>query len=522
MHRTAVLVFFAALWVASVCRAEDWPQWRGPGRDGVARSGVELIDGFGEEGPPLLWESGDIAGGPQGGYGSLAVVDGLVYVYSNWKYRVPIETRTITAQILEARGYRKDMPEQLRAKVEQARLSDERAGLERRQANGWATQWARENIEDRKWHRVAAMRILQGAEGVAAEKLALLGGVIDREFGTQADLDTWLADNGFTQEEIKQVKPWFPVFDPAAHDVVVCLDAGTGETVWKKQLAGGYSQHSSSSTPCIADGRCYVLGSDGQAYCFDAKTGDRLWQAETKGRPGRTMGSSFLVADGMAVVLGGVLMGLEADRGEQAWVQERVRGEYASPLGWRDGDRTLLLCNGGRETFCVDPQTGEVQWAVPGGGASTPVVSGDTMVVFTGTPQTGVIAYKLSAEAPEKAWSFKLRDRGSSPVVHEDHVYVIGGGGRAAVARCVALADGRLAWEQKVHAIEIASPVLADGKILVISRDRLLMYRATPEGYEQLGDAKLKLTQCTSPAIWDGLLYLRRNNAVVCYDMRRK
>src|SRR5437867_1575687 len=55
-------------------RANDWPQWLGPKRDGVWRE-TGLIDKFPPGGPHVLWRT------PIGtGYSGPAVADGRVYV----------------------------------------------------------------------------------------------------------------------------------------------------------------------------------------------------------------------------------------------------------------------------------------------------------------------------------------------------------------------------------------------------------------------------------------------------------
>ncbi len=55
--------------------AEDWPQWRGPGRDGVSRE-TGLADHWPASGPPLLWRIDGLGEG----YGAVSVVDGSLYV----------------------------------------------------------------------------------------------------------------------------------------------------------------------------------------------------------------------------------------------------------------------------------------------------------------------------------------------------------------------------------------------------------------------------------------------------------
>jgi hypothetical protein len=52
----------------------QWPQWRGPGRDGISRE-TGLLQQWPEAGPPLAWQ----ASGAGAGYSSFAVADGRLY-----------------------------------------------------------------------------------------------------------------------------------------------------------------------------------------------------------------------------------------------------------------------------------------------------------------------------------------------------------------------------------------------------------------------------------------------------------
>src|SRR5262245_58718698 len=52
MHR--ILALAAALLVAGIVCAADWPQWRGPNRDGVSKE-TGLLKSWPKDGPKLLW-----------------------------------------------------------------------------------------------------------------------------------------------------------------------------------------------------------------------------------------------------------------------------------------------------------------------------------------------------------------------------------------------------------------------------------------------------------------------------------
>src|SRR5207253_5307181 len=59
-------------------QAADWPQWRGPQRNGISDE-TGLLKEWPKEGPKLLWQVKDIGGG----YSTPAVVGDRLYIVSN-------------------------------------------------------------------------------------------------------------------------------------------------------------------------------------------------------------------------------------------------------------------------------------------------------------------------------------------------------------------------------------------------------------------------------------------------------
>lgn len=62
------------IWVASVCVAGDWNQFRGPDRDGKSPE-KGLLQSWPEGGPPLLWAYEELGQG----YATVSIVDGVIY-----------------------------------------------------------------------------------------------------------------------------------------------------------------------------------------------------------------------------------------------------------------------------------------------------------------------------------------------------------------------------------------------------------------------------------------------------------
>jgi hypothetical protein len=81
-NQTKVLVsLFLFLLCESNAQAQgEWPQWRGPNRDGHS-SETGLLKDWPKDGPPVLWKRTDIGGG----YSTPSVSNGRVYFMSNRK-----------------------------------------------------------------------------------------------------------------------------------------------------------------------------------------------------------------------------------------------------------------------------------------------------------------------------------------------------------------------------------------------------------------------------------------------------
>ncbi len=68
----AVLLWFS---LGALAWAADWPQWRGPNRDGIS-SETGLLDTWPKGGPPLVWKIQGLGEG----YSSPAIAGGRLFI----------------------------------------------------------------------------------------------------------------------------------------------------------------------------------------------------------------------------------------------------------------------------------------------------------------------------------------------------------------------------------------------------------------------------------------------------------
>lgn len=350
---------------------------------------------------------------------------------------------------------------------------------------------------------------------------------------------------------------------------LVCLDLATGDVVWDKSDSSKYTRFVHSGTPCVADGRVYVLGAERTARCYDASTGNIIWSRRLPGDfRDEFFASSFVVAGDTALVACGPLIALSTDDGQVRWQGDAPLDyqSHSSPAIWNAGTQSVAMVNtAGGKTQAYRISDGNKLWELQSGaGQSTPIVAGDLLLTYGSSRKSGLSAYRLAADAPDKqpelAWQFqRAADSGSTPVVRDDAVFVQG---EKRLAK-VRLSDGDTLWQTTM---KISNPrytsLIAAGDQLFFGWEGLLSFKAEGDDFVPLYEAKvdsesvligtsdlrakLKLDQisgeagglekseklwqqnavksgplaCSTPAISDGWMVIRLRDAVVCYDLR--
>ncbi len=499
----------------------DWPQWRGPLRNGTLPQGPKLVDSVPEAGLPSLWESEPIPSNDEGGLSSPVIAKGRVYLSVVWHTDIPAETRQIGEMVMRQLGHQNTKPlgEAVVKKMEETRLSLSPT-LRGKGLEEFSAKWVEENLDVKQrqlYGGFVKSRFTKGKHALPLEVLDALDAHKQHVFANEAEMTEWLAAQGWTPEVQAAIAAAVPPTKRIAEDVVLCLDLATGKTLWKATAPGQPTGRSSSSTPCVAEGKVFAVGST-DAYCVDAETGKQLWALPL---PQKGAGSSPLYAEGVLVVNAKHLIGLDAATGKELWKQEKAGGGNSSPVFWKSGDKSLAICNGRGDLQAVDLRTGAIAWSVPGGGESTPAVAGDLLAVQTRKPELGFVAYKLGPNGAEKLWNYPmdpLRTQ-SSPIIHDGLIYLIDDN----VSFCFDAANGSQRWQEPLPA-SIASPVLADGKLFVLtnSGNTVAIIKPDPSARIELGRATVRGAWVPSPAIADGKLLVRLKDKLKCFDVAKK
>lgn len=539
MTRILTLLFLAGaaaatLWAQEPAKdaSKDWPQWRGPTRDGVAPAGPKLLDAWPEGGPKQLWKSAYIPAYWLGGCGSVVVAEGNVFLYVNWRHGLDREEDV--RKWFEDLGWTPDLPKDLSNRIDAARQSLQNRSINSADLDAFIKKFL-ETLDPewvKKYGPSIEKRLSKHKEGPPWGTMKeILGRIAGKTFGNSTELIQAITGGNVDAGFIPPAKK--------ITDTIVCLDAATGKEVWSKEFPSSNTLVfcGASSTPAISGGKCYAAGSTG-LYCLSTKDGSVVWQNKLKTM---THSSPLIINGAVVVLLNEGLSAFNAENGQLLWQQPGISGGSAelyggpgsSPIKWTVNGRHYILCTAAGGPFCVEPEKGQIVWKASKESSnyecrSTAVLVGDDILAIHA--RGGVFAYKISPQGAELMWrKINCGDHGASPVVYQGFMYCFGRSYAADCARCLDLKTGEAKWIGKQGNQDgdwsCSSPIVADGKIIANAGPshydavRTRLFKATAEKYEEVGRIPLPVCNSSSPAIVGGKLYLRMKDGIACYDI---
>jgi sugar lactone lactonase YvrE/outer membrane protein assembly factor BamB/enterochelin esterase-like enzyme len=225
-----------------------------------------------------------------------------------------------------------------------------------------------------------------------------------------------------------------------------CLDTETARVVWTSRELRLNHENGPGSTPVLWKDRLivHVDGSDTQAIAaFDAATGEVVWKTPRSGT-------------------------LRDD--------PQLKKAYGTPLVLPLGGRDVVVSPAADWIYGYDPATGAELWKRPYGGLGfsivpRPVFAHGLLFMSTSFMQPELLALRLGdgTGPPEIVWrEKKAAPTMPSPLVVGDELYMVSEKG---IASCLDAATGRQLWAERLAGNFSSSPLLADGRIYVGSRE---------------------------------------------------
>lgn len=352
-------------------------------------------------------------------------------------------------------------------------------------------------------------------------------------------------------------------------EVVDCLNAGTGERLWRQQYAALYQPRygdraSTRSSPTIADGRVFTYGVAGMLHCFELATGKLIWKRDFAVQPG--LAPAFFGTGSTPLVLGNRLVlnvgtkdgtcviALDAASGRELWKSKHQWGaSYASPVPAKiHGRECVLVFAGGQSRpptgglLTLDVATGEILNATPhrpelaeSVSASSPVIADPqrALVFVSEAYGAGGVMIEIAADFRAKVlWrTDALGAYWMTPIVKDGCLFGFDGQSQQlAELVCLEVATGKVLWRNDLdRKFQRGSLLAADGAVLCLGENGDLAWLdLSRPGVVVKQQAKLfhAPETWTMPALSNGMLYVCQNELgsggtkprLICYDLRAK
>jgi outer membrane protein assembly factor BamB len=330
-------------------------------------------------------------------------------------------------------------------------------------------------------------------------------------------------------------------------EVVTALDLASGKQVWSATYPSSFTKNKYAmsmnkgpfSTPLVADGRVFTLGTSAVLSAFDAATGALRWRKDWSkeidtSRLFTGTAMSPIVDSGLLIVHvgdddAGAFRALDPASGAEKWTLPGHGPGYASPIVAAIGGTRQLITMTDRAVVGVEVKTGRELWQLPfpdefNENIVTPVMAGDVLVVAA--TRKGTFGYRLEKSAT--GWTLKqlwhntdLPMYMSSPVTDGTYLYGFANK-RKGQLFCVEVNTGTATWTTEGRggtnaAIQSVGPNLVvlttDGDLLVLNRN--------PEKYDEIRRYKVATSQTWAhPVVLGTSLVIRDADSVAVWSLK--
>lgn len=292
-----------------------------------------------------------------------------------------------------------------------------------------------------------------------------------------------------------------------------------------------------SPTP-VTDGKrlfCH-FGSLG-TVALSLDSGGVLWQRRFVVDDITGPGSSpVLDGDRLILACDGVdaqfVVSLDAATGEERWRRDRppleaedgkLHRSFSTPLMIHSNGRKQIVAPAAQWIVSYDPVTGEELWRVNGGPgmhAAVPraVYRSGVVYVCTGYPKPELLAIQADGQGDvtdsHLLWRYTRQvPEIASPVVTENEIYIVSHGG---ILSCLDRESGTLIWQERLSGNFAASPLLADSKLYITNTDGMTYVLRAGRKYDEIARNPIRAHCMASLAVSGRNLLLRSDPAMFC------
>ena len=334
---------------------------------------------------------------------------------------------------------------------------------------------------------------------------------------------------------------------------VVCIDANTGNQIWRQTAHQGrpsMGRHSSNTyateTPITDGRRVYAYFGMTGLYCFDLD-GNPLWEKDLGSFEMRagwgTSSSPVLFVDKLFLQVDNeqqsFVVAIDAKTGGEIWrVARNEKSQYSTPIIWRNSQRNELIV-GGTVYRSYDPGTGDLLWQLDmqkGRSSATPLAVGDRLYVGTelrnrgGDDDGGGFLFAVQPggsgditpaddQLQSEFVAWKLERSGiqmASPAYCNGHLYLLER--QSGVIHCVDAATGASVYRSRIPGARAfwSSPWASGDKVFCVDTSGTTFVLSPGNEFQVLGRNEINELTWSTPAIAGNGLYFRTASKLYC------
>jgi outer membrane protein assembly factor BamB len=345
----------------------------------------------------------------------------------------------------------------------------------------------------------------------------------------------------------------FSMGDKGGNSYVIALARADGKSLWQTKVGqagapgwGGFS--GPRCTPTIAEGLVIAVDQWGDLVCVDAATGKEQWRKNYEKdfgakRPEWGFAESPLVDENRVVVMPGgqqgAMVALHLKTGKTLWRTTSFTddAQYSSAVVASIGGMRQYIQLTMASLVGVGPADGHVLWKTRFKGATAvipdPIVAGNQIYVTSGYG-TGCNLFNISGTGPftvAQEYANKVMVNHHGGVVKDgDYLYGYSDGKGWT---CQKFQTGEAVWTEKGK-LKKGSITFADGMLYCreeadnskTAKGTVALLVATPSGYQEKGrfdpPDRSDKNSWAHPVISGGKLYLRDQEVLLCYDVKKR
>jgi outer membrane protein assembly factor BamB len=318
---------------------------------------------------------------------------------------------------------------------------------------------------------------------------------------------------------------------------VLCLKTSDGSLLWKQPFKTKphpkfKANCDASATPAVDKDRLYVVWATPDEHvvlALDQRSGTELWRRDLGPFVAEDgFGASPILVDDVVVITndqdeGGTssVVALDQKTGQTRWKIDRQskKAIFSTPCLFepKGARKQVIVISRAHGITSLDPATGAKNWEL--GDVFTlrttgsPLVTAGMIFASNGGGNAGKYLVAVRAGIPEQGVRpevlYQIKEAVPYVVTHVDKWPLVFLWSDRGIATCIDGLTGKVHWRERVGGDYLGSPVRVGDRIYCNSRAGEMVVLAAADKFQVLGRMNLGEPSNSTPAVADGVMYLR-------------